>query len=550
MARGAIPDFAHNGCSPRPRQIPRLVLVDCPGGGATHACGARCHPVASPGGATMRYGAYASCLIAFFLLAQSAQAIWGPIDSGVNNVVYALAPFEGGLIAGGAFTEAGGNPADFIARWDGSAWSALGDGVGGVPEPRVFALTVFEGELIAGGQFMIAGSTAARNIARWDGSRWAPLGGGVDGAVYALATYEGHLVAGGEFLHADGNRVNCIARWDGSSWSALGAGLGCVDCGNAFAVLSLGVHGDGALVAGGWFDQADGSPARYIAAWTGEWLPLGLGMDYPVSALIDFEGDLIAGGAFSHAGGEPATGIARWDGSSWHPLEQGVVGWYNWVRALAIYDGELIAGGYFVEAGGEPANHIARWNGQSWAPLEEGTDGSVAALSIFDERLIVGGSFGAAGGISASRIARWDSRAPGACCLHAYCELLAEEECRSYGGTFEGDGTECDPNPCPTSSVEGGAENQSLRLRPTPNPGSGVVRFECVIPEAGPVTIELFDAEGGLVRRVYSEARSAGPHAIVWDGRNLLGDPVRSGVYLARISVHGRLVRSSVVVAR
>lgn len=40
------------------------------------------------------------------------------------TAVYALAVYDGELIAGGNFT----NPGDFIARWDGSVWQSLASG--------------------------------------------------------------------------------------------------------------------------------------------------------------------------------------------------------------------------------------------------------------------------------------------------------------------------------------------------------------------------------------------------------------------------------------
>ena len=44
--------------------------------------------------------------------------------------VCALAVSGTNLYAGGNFTTAGGVPANYIAKWDGSAWSALGSGIG------------------------------------------------------------------------------------------------------------------------------------------------------------------------------------------------------------------------------------------------------------------------------------------------------------------------------------------------------------------------------------------------------------------------------------
>ena len=44
-------------------------------------------------------------------------------------ILYALAVSGTNLYAGGWFTTAGGVSANYIATWDGSAWSALGSGV-------------------------------------------------------------------------------------------------------------------------------------------------------------------------------------------------------------------------------------------------------------------------------------------------------------------------------------------------------------------------------------------------------------------------------------
>lgn len=74
---------------------------------------------------------------------------WSPLTPGPNSSVTALAVFDDGtgpaLSAGGRFefTAAGGTQANFIAKWDGTQWSALGSGMGGV-SPPVSALTVFD----------------------------------------------------------------------------------------------------------------------------------------------------------------------------------------------------------------------------------------------------------------------------------------------------------------------------------------------------------------------------------------------------------------------
>src|SRR5438477_245468 len=60
---------------------------------------------------------------------------WGGSRCGAGcaevSVVFGLAVSGGDLYAGGKFTTAGGSAANYIAKWDGSSWSALGSGIGG-----------------------------------------------------------------------------------------------------------------------------------------------------------------------------------------------------------------------------------------------------------------------------------------------------------------------------------------------------------------------------------------------------------------------------------
>ena len=65
------------------------------------------------------------------------------------------------MYAGGWFTTAGGNPANYIAQWNGSSWSPLGSGM----DDQVFALAVADGTLYAGGQFMTAGTSISFSAA-------------------------------------------------------------------------------------------------------------------------------------------------------------------------------------------------------------------------------------------------------------------------------------------------------------------------------------------------------------------------------------------------
>ncbi len=86
-------------------------------------------------------------------------------------------------------------------------------------------VVVFDGDLIAIGQFMSAGGGLANLVARWDGSAWHPLGDGLSGGdAYVGIIYDEMLVVAGQFSQAGGNPAGKIATWDGEDWRRLGGG--------------------------------------------------------------------------------------------------------------------------------------------------------------------------------------------------------------------------------------------------------------------------------------------------------------------------------------
>jgi len=350
---------------------------------------------------------------------------WSALGSGMGGgpsyaspLVSALAVSGSELYAGGNFTTAGGSEANCIAKWNGNSWSALGSGMGSsYPNtPGVNALAVSGSGLYAGGSFTNAGGSAANYIAKWNGNSWSTLGSGMNGGVNALAVSGSDLYAGGYFTTAGSSNASYIAKWNGSSWSALGSGM-CGLGGGAYSyVNALAVSGSG-LYAGGWFTNAGGSPANYIAKWNGNsWSPLGSGMNGIVYALAVSGSDLYAGGYFTTAGGSAANYIAKWDGNSWSALGSGMYGGYTYVSALAVSGSDLYAGGDFGSAGGVGASRIAKWNGSSWSPLGSGMHGlfpssynvAVYALAVSGSDLYAGGSFVRAGDGFASRVAKWN----------------------------------------------------------------------------------------------------------------------------------------------
>jgi len=112
----------------------------------------------------------------------------------------------------------------FIAGWDGAEWIPFGAGAG--MNASVCAFASYNGRLIAGGAFTLAGGRPCNFIAVWNGSGWEPLGAGLNGEVRALAVYDGYLIAGGLFTLAGGAPADYVAAWDGQQWTPLGEGVG------------------------------------------------------------------------------------------------------------------------------------------------------------------------------------------------------------------------------------------------------------------------------------------------------------------------------------
>ncbi len=176
-------------------------------------------------------------------------AVWSAV--GIDGSVRALTAADSleddsgsVLYVGGWFADTGGSgggPANNIARWDGQAWSALGEGVTSeTGTARVHALAVFDDgsgpALYAGGLFDTAGGAPANNIARWDGTQWSPLGAGVNHTgshwttpVEAMTTFDdgdgAALHVGGSFTGAP-SMENYLTKWQGCDVCAA-ADLNC-----------------------------------------------------------------------------------------------------------------------------------------------------------------------------------------------------------------------------------------------------------------------------------------------------------------------------------
>jgi hypothetical protein len=72
-----------------------------------------------------------------------------------------------------------------------------------------------------------------------------------------------------------------------------------------------------------------------------------------------------------------------------------------------------------------------------------------------------------------------------------------------------------------------------------PNPFNPETNIEFALPEAGNVSVEVFNVLGQKVKTLVSEYKDAGTYSVRWDGTNTNGMAVPSGVYFYRMVTEG-----------
>lgn len=384
-------------------------------------------------------------LTAFAVIAASASPFttataagsggWNPIghgtlhaDPALTGKVETFTSAGNTLYVGGDFIDAGGlAKADHIASWDGTAWSALGGGLGNSPSAAyAIAVDPVTGDVFAGGSFQNAGGDqAADEIARFDGTSWKSLSSvGLNGPVFALAIVGRTLYIGGGFSEAAGiAEADAVASYgiDSGGWSAITNGSN--DIGGT--VCCLVPDGIGGLYVGGSFIDADGiATADYAAHYLGgtSWSAIGAStaLNGRVRAIAVSGSDIYVGGDFINAGGDTnADKIAMYAGSDWLALGStsafGEGG--NSVYALTVDEDTVFAAGYFNNAGGKAKiDGIGAFRAGAWT--NAGSDGTGAngpvplntlmtSLRVVGDQLFLGGLASVIGGSTKNAYASW-----------------------------------------------------------------------------------------------------------------------------------------------
>ena len=277
----------------------------------------------------------------------------------------------------GNFTTIEGISANRIARWNGTAWSALGEGLSEF-EFSYFAPIVKNRLFVEGNDiyFLYFKIDAGIEVKKWNGTSWSSVFSSNyhlqnwAGSAYisGICKYQNDFYIFGQFTNTNGIETNNIAKWNGTAWSALGTGIR-RNSALFSSILSVKADSNGNIFVVGSFNLAGSVTTNGIARWNGTaWSALGSGTSSVNSGIndmqIDSNNNVYVGGSFTTIGGITANRIARWNGTAWSALGEGITN--GNVNDILIDGSDIYVSGDFLLSGTNKVTRIAKWNGSSW----------------------------------------------------------------------------------------------------------------------------------------------------------------------------------------
>jgi hypothetical protein len=91
-------------------------------------------------------------------------------------------------------------------------------------------------------------------------------------------------------------------------------------------------------------------------------------------------------------------------------------------------------------------------------------------------------------------------------------------------------------NGCSTDVPAAGAGRFVLHQN-VPNPFNPITTIALELATESPVTLQVFSVDGNRVRVLIDAVLPAGPHQAIWNGTDMHGNPVPSGVYYCQLRV-------------
>lgn len=415
----------------------------------------------------------------------------------INNLLY---------VAGGTFNIGG---VYGTAKWDGSQWSAVGNGVSG---GQAFAIKYFNDSVYLGGLY------SYHRVSKLHNNAWVTLGQGVcieyDGGclpgVQCFEVYNGELYIGGEFKNICNQPccnnttdvANGIVRWDGFTLNQVGNPPGVQPLLTFGTCIKTMKAYNGYLYVGGYFSGAGGMPSWSLARWDGtNWSSV-------TTQILNMINSMVIKDDYIYMGG--ISGVVERLNLNTLVLDTfGILNNHASVYAIAIYNDDIvIAGRNITTVNGLAIKNIARWNGSSWSSFGTGVtdfpsdDGSINALEVIGCDLYVGGHFNDAGGLTVNSVAKW-------------------------------------VEPCITDIKE---TKNNLKLSIYPNPVSSELNISFTLEKNSVVELQIYNSLGQVLNTITKTKYLSGKNEI-----NISVADLPVGIYHLKFSVNDQMQVKRVV---
>jgi len=211
---------------------------------------------------------------------------------GLNNKAASIFYGDGKVHITGGFTQNGsGDPLEDVGYLESGTWEEYAViQVGNYPNEGLF----FNSELYVVGGFFSPYSRAAK----WNGSSWEQVGDGLNGTILSM-TVKDDIYVGGGFTTSvtSGNTLNYVAKLENGEWKGVGGGFN----DNVWDITNI----NGELYACGDFTQnVSGETVRRISKLNttlGKWEELGNGINNGQAyTIVEYLGDIYVGGSFTN----------------------------------------------------------------------------------------------------------------------------------------------------------------------------------------------------------------------------------------------------------
>jgi hypothetical protein len=339
----------------------------------------------------------------------------------VSATISKMIEYNGELYVGGDFEVIGGQIIRYLARWDGSSWSSVGELSGKVEDMIVFQgklyIQVKENDLSYQNEYQCHD---CNRIYTWDGSSiiWEQLDyAGINKPLYSKSAFGGSNNSNKKYeqwtIH-DNKLFAYISTSAASSWDGYRFELLWFN-GDYWQTYNVQNNYHGVLKSykGNLYATLIGSYSTFEAgfyklgieeAWDSgilytffQWINVaGESLSEPeILTIAEYNENLIVGGNFETIGGIVSENIASYDGNNWSTFGN----WSYEPYELKVFNNQLYVSFYFGNWNGNDFERVAILNGNSWSSLlynlsdyDMAGNGTFRTIEMYQNYLYLGGS--------------------------------------------------------------------------------------------------------------------------------------------------------------